>query len=592
MKRISTALVLGLLICAIAASGAAAQKGRAVNPNSQVVKAATDSLHKVYSATQLAQGVYVGSDLCLACHQSMSSYKTTNHASFIRRPLVQYSLVQGKGVIANSLKGAKDDFITGLDFNTLSGTVFDKYKPNAPKLSVENGTYFVTVGSIKAPVVATLAGQKPNAFVPAGSAQRYLVRIPVADGVGGYTASVYFAPFTFTPGVGYGASPAGWYDTATNAPKMTPGMGSAAIMAAGLSNHTSGCVGCHTSGPGAVTKNAAGDWQFKGFVDTIFAVDDPAVLDYNNDGNFEVMNIGCESCHGAGSNHILNGGDPTLIVNPAKLSATAQTDICGRCHATSKSVPTGTFGWPYNDATGTNWTPFDAKAGTSLSSFYTLTSTLWPDGIHVNGGRPFNAYKNSLHATFAPHMVGCPDCHDPHAEGEGHLLRETMVEANLTIPTNADDNTLCISCHATHGPFAGFTQQDVLDSTKGVTTALDKIAKTVEAHTHHPYAPERTMGLSRCTGCHMAAGHNFDAISADMTLKYATTGNGMINSCAAGCHNNRVDVWGYGIKGATGINPSITGTNVSTWTNPFDVTLATKLKAYFGDGGAWWNTHK
>jgi hypothetical protein len=298
------------------------------------------------------------------------------------------------------------------------------------------------------------------------------------------------------------------------------------------------------------------------------------------------MNIGCETCHGAGSNHVLGGGDPALIVNPAKLSPVAQADICGRCHANGKSVPSGTFGWPYNEASGTTFTPFDARAGKPLSAFYISSSNLWPDGVHVNGGRQVNAYRTSAHAR----AFGCTGCHNPHAEGEGHLLRESIKAANLTIPTKVDDNTLCLSCHAARGPFASFTQRDVLDSTRNDAKAQAKIKRTVEAHTHHPYAPERTMGLSRCTGCHMAAGHNFDVIPPAMTVKYATNGRGMINSCAAACHNNKADVWGYGFKGSAGLNPSIAGTDVSTWTNPFDLTLATKLKAYFGDGGIWWNT--
>jgi hypothetical protein len=53
-----------------------------------------------------------------------------------------------------------------------------------------------------------------------------------------------------------------------------------------------------------------------------------------------------------------------------------------------------------------------------------------------------------------------------------------------------------------------------------------------------------------------------------------------------------VDVWGYGFKGSVGRNPSTAGTNVSVWTNPFDLTLALKLKEYFGDDGAWWKTRK
>jgi hypothetical protein len=590
MKSIARAFILGLLIYSIAVS-APPQERRGVVADPQVIKAASDSLHKMYTADQLKQGVYVGSNLCLSCHKSMTHFQATNHSSFIRRPLPQYTLVAGKGVIANSLKGTKDDFIAGLDFNTLTGTPFDKDKPNAPKLSVEKETYYVTVGTIKAPVVATLGGQRPNAFVPAGSAQRYLVRIPVSDGRGGLSAGVYMAPFTYAPGVGYVAATAGWYDATTNAPKLTSPMTAAAAASAGVGNYTGSCLGCHTPAVGSITKTAAGEYQFQGFADIRHAGDDPTVLDYENDGNLEVMNIGCEACHGAGSNHVLHGGDPASIVNPRKLSVAAQTDICGRCHANGRSVPSGAFTWPYDEASGTAFTPFEVKAGKPLSAFYAFNPNLWPDGAHVSGGRPYNAYKRSAHA-LAAQGISCTGCHSPHAEGEGHLLRQRIRVGDLSIPTKADDNTLCLSCHAARAPFASLTPRDVLDSTKNDAAAQEKIKKMVEAHTHHPYAPERTMGLSRCTTCHMAAGHNFDVIPPAMTVKYATNGRGMINSCAAACHNNKVDVWGYGFKGSAGRNPSIAGTNISIWTNPFDLTLATKLNAYFGDSGTWWKTRK
>ena len=247
--------------------------------------------------------------------------------------------------------------------------------------------------------------------------------------------------------------------------------------------------------------------------------------------------------------------------------------------------------WPYDEASGMAFTPFDAKAGKPLSAFYRLNPNLWPDGAHVNGGRQYSAFMKSAHATAAQ-GIGCAGCHSPHAEGEGHLLRERVRAADLTIPTKAEDNTLCLSCHATRGPFASLTQRDVLGSTSVDAAAQEKMKKVVEAHTHHPYAPERTMGLSRCTTCHMVAGHGFDVIPPAMTLKYATNARGMINSCAAACHNNKADVWGYGFKGSARLNPSVAGTNVSTWMNPFDLTLATKLNAYFGDVGTWWKTGK
>ena len=587
MKRTwGSVIATAIIIAAVAMPAISADRTRTASTNVVVAQTAA-KLRMAYTAAELQSGVYVGSNFCLACHKSMSSYLGTNHASFVRRPLQQWSLVAGKGVIADYDGNKVDDFVQGLDFNTISSG-FDKYKPNAPKLSVENGKYFVTIGSLKMELVLTVAGQRN------GSAQRYVVRVPVSDTANKLSTSVYFAPLQYTPGYGSTAtgtpgwapySPNGWYDATTNTPKFAEGVGSAALVASGgPSNHTAGCTGCHMGeAVKSIAKTASGETKMTGFTAVLFNSDDPNVTDYDADGNFELMNIGCEACHGPGSNHILGGGDPTLIVNPKNLKPAAQAEICGRCHVTGKSVPTGSYNWPYNDATGTNWTPFDAKAGTALSTFYTDTANYWPDGVTPNGGRPFNSYKISNHATFQAHTVGCPECHDPHNEGEGALVRESSVQGTLTIKTSAEDNSLCLSCHATHGPFANFTKQDVADMTTGNKDALGKIAGVVEQHTHHPYAPERMMGLSNCIGCHMTAGHTFKAISPELTLKYKDvkvgSTQGMVNSCANGCHNNRVDIFNYGVKGtATG------------WANPFDLKLATALKAYFGDGGAWWNT--
>ena len=583
MKRTwGSVVVMAIVILAIAMPAISADRTRAVAANGVVVAQSTAKLRAIYTEADLAKGVYVGSNFCLACHKSMSTYKDTNHASFIRRPLTQWSLVPGKGVIADYDNNRVDDFIQGIDFNAISSP-FDKYKPNAPKLSVESGKYFVTIGSLKMEVLLTVAGQRN------GSAQRFVVRVPVSDTANKLSTSAYFAPLSYTPGTGWAAySPNAWYDATTNAPKFAAGIGSAALVASGgPSNHTSGCTGCHMGeAVKSLTKTPSGETKFLGYPAVLYTADDPNVIDYDADGNFELMNIGCEGCHGPGGNHILSGGDPIKIVNPKNLKASAQAEICGRCHVTGKSIPNGTYNWPVNDATGTDWTPADAKAGTPLSNFYTDAAVYWPDGVHPNGGRPYNAYKISAHATFAPHVVGCPECHDPHVEGEGMLIREESLQGTLLIKTSAEDNSLCLACHATHGPFADFTKQDVADMKSGKPEALDKIAKVSEKHTHHPYAPERMMGLSRCIGCHMPGGmHNFDAISPEMTLKYKDvkvgTTMGQTNSCAAGCHNQRVDIYNYGIKGtATG------------WNNPFDLKLATALKAYFGEGGIWWDTKK
>ena len=565
--RIGTALA----VIAIAIPAVAGQRVRATK-NMQIVADAQARLSKIYTADQLQKGGYVGSNYCLACHSTMSSYLQTAHGNFLRRPMVMYSLQPGKGVIADYDKNGVDDFIQGLDFNKVSTTVFDKYKPNAPILSVENGKYFVTVGSLKMQVVFTVAGDR------SGNAQRYVVRVPVSDTANKLSSAVYYGPFTYDPKNGYGIG-SGWYDTTTFAPKFSEGIGSAALVApGGPSSHTAGCVGCHATGVQSLSKTSSGETAAVLSKGVLFGPDDPSYIDYEGDGQLELTNIGCEACHGAGSWHILGAGDPTKIVNPAKLKPAAQAEICGHCHVTGKSVPAGTYNWPFNDATNTNWTPVDAVNGVPLSTYYTNNAKYWPDGT-TNGGRPYDQYVQSNHATFAAHTVGCPDCHDSHNEGEGALVREERVQAGLTIPTSAEDNTLCISCHASHGPFASLTAQDVLDFTKRNPDAVTKVVDVTWRHTNHPFATSRIMGLSNCTGCHMAAaGHTFKVISPEETLKYQDKG-GMPNTCAAGCHNNKVDIFNIGVKG------SATG-----WNNKFDVTLSNYLKAYYGEGGKWWDT--
>jgi hypothetical protein len=44
--------------------------------------------------------------------------------------------------------------------------------------------------------------------------------------------------------------------------------------------------------------------------------------------------IGCERCHGPGSDHVESGG---AIVNPAKLAAVEREDVCAQCHLTGEA---------------------------------------------------------------------------------------------------------------------------------------------------------------------------------------------------------------------------------------------------------------
>jgi len=177
----------------------------------------------------------------------------------------------------------------------------------------------------------------------------------------------------------------------------------------------------------------------------------------------------------------------------------------------------------------------------------------------------------------------CSDCHDPHAQVNAPQIVTQRSEGGIVIATRHEDNTLCLSCHASKGPFKNISKPMVAKYAENVAA----IGAVVSAHTHHAYAPDRAMGLSRCTGCHMPAiaaaehesplhTHQVKVVPPEKTMRYQDKG-GMPNACAASCHGDKVNLWGYGLKA----NPVI-------WNQPTDVKTATKLMEYYGPEGKWW----
>ena len=535
-----------------------------------------------YSAAEVEKGVYIGSAYCLACHQDKRTFLDTQHAFALVQPRVQYSMVAKKGVLADMNKNGTDDFIDGMDFNAISSN-FDKYKPNAPKLAVENGTYFITIGQTKMKVVAVRQWREPT---DGSWLQRFLVKIPASDGANGWSRGNYVSGILFRGSSGKWESDGieAMYD-ASNQPKLPALPTVAQIVAAPAGGSFETCAGCHTTGIRKYEK-VQGEWVMTPYYATLYSTDNPSYFDYNGDGNVEMVNIGCEACHGPGSNHILDGADKTKIVNPAKLTAAQQLDVCGQCHSRLKSLPNKTFSFPYNDQTMTQWMP-----GTDMAPFYADPGTsYWPDGKTPKSTHmEFIAVKSSIHFTNPFEKLVCNECHAAHqATGAGQLVA-SRVNGTATIKTAADDNTLCLSCHATHGPFATVTVAMVQDYAKNV----DAIGKAVAAHSNHPYAPERVMGLGRCIECHMpragtapgnttgdysVRSHYFQATPPELTLKYQSAG-GMPNTCGVSCHQTKVNVFGLGIDPTP-----------ASWNSDFAKALATQLQKYYGPGGTWWNT--
>jgi predicted CXXCH cytochrome family protein len=180
--------------------------------------------------------------------------------------------------------------------------------------------------------------------------------------------------------------------------------------------------------------------------------------------------VGCEACHGPGSEHTSRPDIARLtIFQPGRAAPTDRLETCARCHerVVADDHPFAVDpAWPV-DAAGDS-----IRADALLADFATPAPNWW---AAVPASRGLGDQVGELRGS--PHRGGpggydgaCEDCHDPHGSDRRASLRREPW-----------DNGLCVSCHASRFP--------------------DVTAQRTHA-AHSTFAPG-PWGPGTCTGCHM-----------------------------------------------------------------------------------------
>ena len=220
-------------------------------------------------------------------------------------------------------------------------------------------------------------------------------------------------------------------------------------------------------------------------------------------------NVGCERCHGPGSEHVkLPSRDN--IVNPARHDRVAASDVCIQCHVQGRPLASPIEGKYYD------W-PVGFRVGLDLQDYWKLEApTLGETNFYYFADA--TAHKNRMQGNdFVQSLmyrrgVKCFSCHDVHG---------TDNEAELLKPASA----MCLECHGPGSP-------------NGPPT------RTIEEHTHHMLG---SLG-SDCVACHMPKiertiadtdvhAHTFQFITPAMTERY-----GIPNPCNT-CHQDKSSAW-------------------------------------------------
>jgi predicted CXXCH cytochrome family protein len=233
-------------------------------------------------------------------------------------------------------------------------------------------------------------------------------------------------------------------------------------------------------------------------------------------------NVGCEKCHGPGSQHVKDSL-PASIVNPARLDLVRANDTCIQCHSQGQPLKSPIAGQYYD------W-PVGFQVGLQLKDFWKLEEhkigessfTHFPDGTAHKNRMQGNDYTQS---TMYTHGVTCFTCHDSHGTRHDALLRKPS-------------NQLCLDCHSPSSP-------------------IGPRAATLEEHTHHK--PGSTG--SECVACHMpkieqtiadvnVRSHTFKFITPTMTEQLEIP-----NACN-GCHTDQSNEWATeALRSWPGISP-------------------------------------
>jgi len=221
-------------------------------------------------------------------------------------------------------------------------------------------------------------------------------------------------------------------------------------------------------------------------------------------------NVGCERCHGPGSEHVAH---PTRlnIQNPSQMESFASNDTCIQCHSQgqpkTKLIEGKAYDWPVGYHVGKNlqdyWNLEDISLGQT-------------DFLHFADG---TAHKNRMQgndfiqSVMYEKGVTCASCHDVHGTGNYAQLRKPA-------------DKICLDCHAANSPNGPHVS-------------------SLEEHTHHKAGSPG----SQCIACHMpkieaqgvpgafVRSHTFKFISPAMTDKYKIP-----NSCTS-CHKDKSTDW-------------------------------------------------
>lgn len=223
------------------------------------------------------------------------------------------------------------------------------------------------------------------------------------------------------------------------------------------------------------------------------------------------LGIGCEACHGPGSEHVKNPTRDNIPVN--KLEA-LDAAICGQCHTRGSSPPLDGAQYPYpvNYIVGN---PLTSKNFVPVQSTKLITdANWWPDGHAKNYRQQYLEWLGSRHAQALTTLQksvqpadACLACHS------ADYVIAKATGASLPTLKTAQFAITCQACHTAHQVGSRTLRQDSYALCASCHSATDNGARplTLAAEVHYAvqeiFEGKGALGIEGIPSAHFAAGH-------------------------------------------------------------------------------------
>ena len=306
------------------------------------------------------------------------------------------------------------------------------------------------------------------------------------------------------------------------------------------SHYSSSCYECHVTGFNEDADNDGFDdiaedvgWEFPS---TLQAGNFDSLVALSSD-LAQLATIGCESCHGPGSEHKGVASGSSSWRN--QIATGYEGGVCHTCH---EAMSHHIYPLQWANSKHAVATSYPARSGCAEchtgAGFITYHDTDYD----------YEGTDSDLHATYT--AINCQTCHDPHGNGNDHQLRvledvslgdpdETVFEYTVE---KGGYGMLCMNCHKSSRDATEYAENSSQSSHFGPhhgpqTDMLFGVNAYEYGLTNHGSSPHADIVENTCVTCHM---QEFDAddygVSGDFadTLMYNISGHAFWNKYTAG----------------------------------------------------------